>query len=100
MKLPCRRHGSAVHSLPSVITVGGGGGGGGSDGEEGCFAVATGGRREGPGGRNCRSHMGGGVVVWGRLIFCWWIKGHSDGTNGARGGLADAINQGGNQYTM
>ena len=43
---------------------------------------------------------GGRVVVWERLIFCWWIKGHGDGTNGARGGLAGAINQGRNQYIM
>ena len=43
--------------------MGGGGGGGGSDGEEGCPAVvARGGRREGPGGRDCRSHMGVGLL--------------------------------------
>ena len=100
MKLPCRRRGSAVHSLPSVFKMGGGGGGGGSDGEEGCFAVATGGRREGPGGRNRRRRMGAGLLFGGGSFFVGRSKGMATGTNGARGGLAGAINQGRNQYIM
>ena len=75
MKLLCRRRGSAVHSLPSVITVGGVGGGGGSDGEEGCFAVATGGKREGPRRPQLPQPYGGRVVVWGQLIFVGGSKG-------------------------
>ena len=54
----------------------------------------------GPGGHNCRSRMGAGLLFGGGSFFVGAIKGHGDGTNGARGGLAGAINQGGNQYIM
>jgi len=54
----------------------------------------------GPAGRNCRSRMGAGLLFGGGSFFVGAIKGHSDGTNGARGGLAGAINQGGDQYIM
>jgi len=75
MKLPCQRHGSAVHSLPSIFTMGGGGGGGGSDGEEGCFAVAKGGRGEGPGGRICHGRRGAGLLFGGGSFFVGGSKG-------------------------
>jgi len=79
--------------------MGGGGGGGGSDGEEGCFAVARGGTRGAP-----EAAIAAAVWGWGCLgggsFFVGAIKGHGDSTNGDRGGLAGAINQGGNQYIM
>ena len=80
-----------IGSFLSVFTTGGGGGGG-SDGKEGCFAVARGGRQEGPGGRNCRSHMEAGLLFGGGSFFVGAIKGHGNSTNDARDRLAGAIN--------
>ena len=54
----------------------------------------------GPGGRNCGSRRDAGLLFGGGSFFVGAIKGHSNGTNGARGGLAGAINQGRNQYIM
>ena len=57
----------------------------------------------------CRSIRGGrrgapeaaiAAAVGGRGCCLGAIFGHGDGTNGDRGGLAGAINQGGNQYIM
>ena len=50
----------------------------------------------GPGGR-CHGRRGAGSLFGGDLwcgsFFVGAIKGHGDGTNGDRGGLAGAINQ-------